>query len=153
MFNISWRSVVPERIEDRIDEMLTSRKVRAIDRRFQQQFDASKEGDYQAVLATWDHEAGWPQAHLGRLRTSRLRRKALSRGLELPNDGSWWATHDESGTKYLTDLGLARAKRLIRDDFRQSAKWWMEVVGTVVALTGLGGVIIGILSLSQRTPQ
>ena len=51
-------------------------------------------------------------------------------------------------TKVLTDIGLARSKRLIRDDFRQSVKWWVEVASQVaMALAGLGGIAIGILSV------
>jgi hypothetical protein len=151
---LSWRSVLPESLQGRIDEIVVARKIKAIERKYLPQLENAKEGEQQAIFAAWDHEAGWPESYLGRLRTNRLRANALKRAIELPADDGWWTTHGESNTRYLTDLGLAKAKRLVRDDFRQSAKWWIEVVTAIVtALTGLGGVIIGILAFSQQSAR
>ena len=92
--------------------------------------------------------AGWPEAELGKIRTTKLVRRAKRRGIDLYANQDWWTDHMETQTKFLTNIGLAQAKRLIRDDFRQSVKWWVEVVGQVaMALAGLGGIAIGILSV------
>ena len=100
------------------------------------------------IVAEWSWHAGWPEAELGKIRTTKLVRRAERRGIDLYANQDWWTDHMETQTKFLTDIGLAQAKRLIRDDFRQSVKWWVEVVGQVaMALAGLGGIAIGILSV------
>lgn len=83
---------------------------------------------------------------LGELLSRQLIRRASSRGLDIPNDDSWW--EESLGYKYLSKTGRARVERMIRDDFRENSKWFMEVVAV---LTGLVGALIGLLSVLRRS--
>jgi hypothetical protein len=42
---------------------------------------------------------------------------------------------------------------MIRQDFREPTKWWVDVLAPVLgAATGLIGALIGLLALWNRTP-
>jgi len=87
------------------------------------------------------------------LETDKILDKAQSYGIELPKDKKhwWWDDIDYEGENfrsYLTDVGKAGVKKLIRDEKRLNVEWWVKIIVSIfAALTGLVGSIIGVLSI------
>ena len=94
--------------------------------------------------------------------TDRLTTELLRRGIEPPRGhGMWWDDmEDHGGTideieaatqSYFTDKGEATARRLIREDKRKNAEWWIKVIGAIAALvTGMLGALIGVLAFLRK---
>lgn len=95
------------------------------------------------------------------IESQRLLRKARRRLIEVPRRRerpTWWdSDQDEEGgipeyavTYWLSETGKIGVARLIRTDTRQTFDLWLKII---VALTGLGGALIGILfAFKQRCP-
>lgn len=128
------------------------RELDRLDRDYGQQV-ADEPARRMEIYQDWDYNTGWTRAALGELETRRLVRRAEKRGLEVPDDNTWWTHHAETDTKYLRPEARARVKRMIRNDFRESVKWWVDVLAPVLgALTGLIGALIGLLALWKQSP-
>ncbi|MDT4896503.1 MAG: hypothetical protein QOH25_1580 [Acidobacteriota bacterium] len=97
--------------------------------------------------------------------TTALKREATRLGIDIPRRADWW-WEDEDGYEgmtleaieltreqnlYLTELGKAGVKKLIRDEKRRNVEWWLRVVGSIIALiTGLLGALIGVLAFLTK---
>ena len=139
-----WHSCIPNRLQERRLVWALKREIAALEDDFSTQYEnARNEGQQEEAVMAWHHESERPEAELGKIETNKLLRRAERRGLDLYDEQSWWTDHPNHQTeaRFLTYSGRGKAKRLIRNDFRQSAMWW------IMALTGLGGTVIGILSL------
>src|SRR5439155_16455021 len=75
--------------------------------------------------------------------------------------GMWWDDMEDHGGTiqeieaatnfYLTEKGEAAAKRLIREDKRRNAEWWIKMISSIVAfVTGLLGALIGVIAVLKR---
>lgn len=93
---------------------------------------------------------------LSALDTDRLLKKMNKLGIEVPVQKEWWWNDiDYVGPDefqyYLTDFGKASVLKLIKEERRRNTEWWVKTVVTVIlALTGLIGSIIGILSVLNK---
>ena len=144
-----WHSWMPGPLREHLRAWELKRNIAALEEDYTSQLEEAPRGSHkhQELVNEWSWHSGWPEAELGKIRTNKLVWRAERRGIDLRAKQDWWTDHMESQAQFLTDIGLAQAKRLIRDDFRQSVKWWLEVAGQVaVVLAGLGGIAIGILS-------
>ena len=150
-----WHSWIPRPLRKHLRALELERDLAALSDEYTSKFEEALREDLDVIGQEWERKSGYLNAELGKIRTDKLVRRAERRGIDLHAKQEWWDSIDEgewtgmeSHIKVLTDTGLAQAKRLIRDDFRQSVKWWVEVVALVIAaLTGLGGTVIGVLSL------
>ena len=143
-----WHTWIPRPLREHLRARELEWVVIALSDEYASKLESHSPNLHPEIVAEWSWHAGWPEAELGKIRTTKLVRRAKRRGIDLYANQDWWTDHMETQTKFLTKIGLAQAKRLIRDDFRQSVKWWVEVVGQVaMALAGLGGIAIGILSV------
>ena len=156
-----WHSWTPRPLREHLLARKLERELAALSDEYTSKLEkARSRGDQEVhdyLVHDWVWNKTWRETELGRIRTDKLVRRAERRGIDLRAKQDWWTEKkwdldedemDNNQVKVLTESGLAQAKRLIRNDFRQSVKWWVEVVGQVaVALTGLGGIVIGILSL------
>lgn len=102
-----------------------------------------------------------------RVETDKLKREALELGIEIPYHKSWWwddfdrYVDDYNSLEmweyvsdeytYLTDIGKAGVRKLIYDEkFNRRERWVKLITQIIVALTGLGGIIIGIISSLKK---
>jgi hypothetical protein len=142
---VSW---APDRVLEWRRRRALRREIMRLDGECEKEVQAAHVNEKMEIYSRWDFDTGWSRAELGELETERLRRRAERRGLEIPQDDVWWIKHLETNTKYLTPTARARVKRMIRQDRRESAKWWVDVLSPVLgALTGLIGALIGLLAL------
>jgi hypothetical protein len=88
------------------------------------------------------------------LESDGLLNKAEELGIEFPpGKKSWWFDDldfkdPDSYRSYLTDAGKAGVAKLIRDERKKNAEWWVKtVVSVITALTGLVGTLIGIFAV------
>lgn len=89
--------------------------------------------------------------------------EAQQLGIELDNKSSWWfddVDPDDPGgpppdyaiTRWLSPLGKAIATRSIREERQKDIEWRVKLIVMVLtALTGIGGIIIGILAFLKPT--
>jgi len=94
--------------------------------------------------------------------TNQLCGELTHRGINPPTGPlMWWDdSEDHGGTIeeieaatnfYLTDKGEAAARRLIREDKRKNAEWWIKMIGSIAALvTGLLGALIGLVAVLRK---
>ena len=103
--------------------------------------------------------------------TDKLEGEALKLGIEIPSHESWWWDDFDNfdgspqdwellgkDYTYLTDLGKAGVRKLIRDEQRKEDEWrrarveWRVkiIVSIISALTGLVGALIGVLAILRR---
>ena len=94
--------------------------------------------------------------------TDRVCDELVRRGIDPPSGhGMWWDDMEDHGGTieeieaatnfYLTEKGEAAAKRLIREDKRRNAEWWIKMIGSIVAfVTGLLGALIGVIAVLKR---
>jgi hypothetical protein len=96
-----------------------------------------------------------------RAETDALKREALQLGIEIPPHSTWWWDDMENfggsleqweyvrdDFTYLTDVGQAGVKKLIRDEqavIRDRKILWACQI--IAAVTGLAGAAIGILAM------
>jgi hypothetical protein len=80
--------------------------------------------------------------------------KAERLGIDIPDRKDWWASDDAHGdlppddiTWWLSQKGRIGLANLIKQERRKDFEWWLKVIA---ALTGLGGVLIGIISVFRR---
>ena len=106
-----------------------------------------------------------------RVETDALKREALDLGIEIPRHSTWWwEDMDNFGGKiddweyvrddftYLTDIGKAGVRRLIREERRKDIEWerkgiqWkIMIAGTIVGwIIGLLGTLIGVLAFLKK---
>ena len=150
-----WHAWTPRSLREHLRARKLERELTALSDEYTSKLEEARREDQNVLVQEWDWKAGCLDAELGKIKTAKLVRRAERRGIDLYANQDWWNSIDEgewtgmeSQMKVLTDHGLAQAKRLIRDDFRQSVKWWVEVASQVaMALAGLGGIAIGILSV------
>jgi hypothetical protein len=83
-----------------------------------------------------------------------LARRASNRGIDLHEYQDWWVKYtgdDGTSTDYMTDIGRARAVRMLKEDRWKSVQRWLDAlakVGPIVTgITGLVGALIGLLAL------
>jgi hypothetical protein len=83
-----------------------------------------------------------------------LLNKAERLGIEIPERRDWWANDDTEGNLPPDDIswrlsqkGRIGVANLIRHEKRKEFEWWLKIIA---ALTGLGGVLIGIISALTR---
>ncbi len=98
------------------------------------------------------------------LESSLLREKAHRLGIDVPSHTDkpeWWLDDIEENelqgapeyaiTRWLSPVGKAVIRRRIREEKRKDKEWWLKVILSVLtALTGVGGVVIGIISLLKH---
>ncbi|HYR76592.1 MAG TPA: hypothetical protein VEM96_12205 [Pyrinomonadaceae bacterium] len=107
-----------------------------------------------------------------RAETDALKREALRLGVgEIPrNPGWWWEDVDNFGGSlqewdfvrddytYLTEIGKAGARRLIREEMRKDIEWrrkesqWkLTIAGMIVGwVLGALGILIGLFALLKK---
>jgi hypothetical protein len=142
-------ALVPLRVVDWRRRRRLERQIQQWDDEYSRKAEAASFGERMRIFQQWDYETGWVRAELGQLDRRVLRRRAEQRGIELPpDDDSSWVLHQETGTKYLNETARVRVRRAIKQDRRESIKWWVEVWAPILgALTGLIGALIGLLAL------
>lgn len=80
--------------------------------------------------------------------------KAERLGIDLPERKDWWSSEDvmnelspDGVTWWLSQKGRIGVANLIKQERRKDLEWWLKIIA---ALTGLGGVLIGIISALKR---
>ncbi len=136
------------------------RRLEAEARRLDDDFaDAEKRhdiDDMEAIDYQREHKRMW----IDSIDTHKLQKKLTKRGIELPRDKpSWWYTDmhwdldPAEAPEYLSPVGKAGATKLIREDRRETIKFWMKVLTLILTvLTGLAGAIIGIITTLKDLP-
>jgi hypothetical protein len=111
----------------------------------------------QKTLAMLHVKLSGRRLRLAVIDTDRLLRKVRQLGIDLPakKDSWWWDDMDyvdfDDSRSYLTDIGKAAVSKLIREERRKNIEWWVKIVVTIiVALTGLVGSLIGVLSVLKK---
>lgn len=143
----------PDRFVEWRKRRALRREIRRLDDEFDKEVQAAHVNEKLNIYSRWDFETGWSRAELGGLETRRLARRVEARGLDIPRDDASWEHHRDTDTKYLTDAARARLRRMIRQDFRDSVKWWVDILAPLLgALTGIIGALIGLLALWRQKP-
>jgi hypothetical protein len=80
--------------------------------------------------------------------------KAERFGIDIPDRKDWWSNDNIPGdlspddvTWWLSQKGRIGLANLIKLERRKDFEWWLKIIA---ALTGLGGVLIGIISALKR---
>jgi hypothetical protein len=83
---------------------------------------------------------------------SSIRRKRL--GIDIPDRKDWWSNDNihsdlppDDVTWWLSQKGRIGLANLVKQARRKELEWWLRIIA---ALTGLGGVLIGIISALKR---
>ena len=91
---------------------------------------------------------------LERFESDLLLNSAERLGIEIPEKPDWWANDDTEGNLshddiswWLSQKGRIGIANLIKQERRKELEWWLKIIA---ALTGLGGVLIGIISALKR---
>lgn len=148
--SVESRRWIPERIREWIRVAELRRELCRLEEHYRSAMDRASDVNAQQLSSEWDFESGWPLAELGAIYSRRTMRKARRWGVIVPHshDNGWWTTHIESSRRYLTDYGQQNARKLIRAEFRDSVKWWVDLASPVIGmLTGLTGALIGLVAL------
>lgn len=95
------------------------------------------------------------EPELKQVTTKRLNLKAIRLGISPIEYKDWYSSHrvfTDNGGSYtctvLTTLGEIKLRRLIRDDRRNTIKFWVKILAPIItALTGLAGAAIGLLTI------
>ena len=98
-------------------------------------------------------------ADIESIKTARLNRKLLRRGLDLP-DSDWYRTVNHvkrpwgaQSVSYLTEYGESKVRRALKRDRREAWEFRLKVIAPLITgLTGLIGVLIGFLSSDRVVP-
>lgn len=94
------------------------------------------------------------QRELAALETDRLMRKARRRGIQFPKEPSWWwedTDYNGNDVFYLTDVGIAGASRLIREDRRATIEWWTKIiVPLLTTLISILSLLVALVSVSRK---
>jgi hypothetical protein len=107
---------------------------------------ASTGNDFDAAMAAYLAQCRLPDLRLLTLDSRRLRRKAERFGIEPPRE--WWFHDEEHDLWHLTPDGKRQLKRRVTQERIWTVKQWFHAVTPIVALiTGLIGVIIGLVSI------
>lgn len=79
--------------------------------------------------------------------TLSLEDKARRLGIEIPDDkAGWW--EGDKGLSPFTATGIIGVRKIIRDErFRRLEQWVKVVIPVISALTGLLGILFGLLTL------
>ena len=120
-----WYPWTPRLLREQLRIWELERNIAAIADEYRPKLAKARSEDQEALFHEWDWKSGQPEAELRKIRTNKLLRRAERRGVDLHAEQSWWTEHPnpQMEPEILTDIGLAQAKRLIRNDFRQSVKW------------------------------
>ncbi|WP_160115824.1 hypothetical protein [Bosea lathyri] len=91
---------------------------------------------------------------IDQIHSERLTRRAMRLRVPLPTDQDNWSRSNWNGRSSLTDAAFHNLRGAVRKEAleqRASWEWWLKTLGTAVtALTGLGGVVIGILAFMSK---
>ncbi len=82
-----------------------------------------------------------------KLRGAHLLWKADQFDVPIPQDDEYWWETEKSAT--LSDVGAAKLQALIRAEKKARREQWLPLV---TALTGLGGIVVAILTLLRSKP-
>ena len=113
-----------------------------------------------------------------RRETDAIRAEALRLGLDISHTAGWWweDVDNFSGSlqeweflksdyMYLTELGKAGAKRLIKEEFRrleiesrkdiewkrQNTQWKLTIAGIIIGwILGISGIVVAVVSLLRK---
>ncbi|HYY57548.1 MAG TPA: hypothetical protein VE842_09450 [Pyrinomonadaceae bacterium] len=113
---------------------------------------------YLEVRFKLQRELNYAKFQLDALDTRVLLRKAQRLGLEIPMTTSWWWNDNEDGSlppeavsHYLTDIGKAGARKLIKDERRKNVEWWVKIIVPVLtAIISLFGLIVALVTVSRK---
>jgi hypothetical protein len=99
-------------------------------------------------------------AHMNALDKLQLTYGLIDKGrpldIDLPDeDDTYWTTLEVIGTRALTSAGRHHLRRMIDDEImrrREAKAWWWKnvIIPAVTALTGLGGIVVGILAITLK---
>lgn len=118
-----WRT--RRRLQKRVDE---------VHERFADDLATAEGLEEQRILAELFSELDEPRAALAAHDTHTLRARAAKCGVELPGDDPCWTDNPYLGFRVLSDIGRAKAERLLRDARRERVKWWIDVITPVASL-------------------
>lgn len=114
-----------------------------------------------------------------RKETDALKAEALRLGIQIPRDPGWWWIDEEVALEmssvtwellkgdheYLTEIGTAGTRKLIRDELRrlevearkdiewqrQATQWKLTVAGVIIGwILGISGIVIAVISLLRK---
>ncbi|MCE5270585.1 hypothetical protein LLH00_04805 [bacterium] len=95
----------------------------------------------------WHYYGSAEKTRIDELLTQLFRIKADKYDIELPDYSETKYWEEDYGRKRLTRLGRQHVRELIRNERQERWEFFMKVT---TLLTGLGGVIIGILSITCK---
>ena len=132
------------------------REIHQAHNRFQRRASTAKSGEIDSILIEYDQCLKPLEKRLAYLESNSLLRKASRLGIDVPPSGDWWEyefADGDSGSKttHLSDKGRVRVEKLIRDEKFKNAERYLKLAAVVItALTGLVGVIIGLIAILKR---
>src|SRR6266849_4524613 len=139
------QSLAPAWLLYRLKRRRVLRKIREMDDLYEKEESKADRGRKHEIWQEWDYDGRWLRAELGALESKQLTQRAARRGLDIPQDDASWETHDETELKYLTEQARIRLRKSIRQDVRDSVKWWVDVIAPLLgAMTGIIGASIGL---------
>lgn len=117
---------------------------------------SAKATEAEEILAERDSLLSPLMRRLAVLESVQLVDKAHKLGIEIPSTESWWEfeyAEDGIGSyrSYLSELGKVKVAKLIREEKLKNAEQWIKLIAPLIsALTGLLGVIIGLIAILSK---
>jgi DNA transposition AAA+ family ATPase len=93
---------------------------------------------------------------LAAVESAQLLRRAHKLGIEVPETGAWWDYELVDGGKgsrqtHLSEFGKVKVAKLIREEKLKNVEQWIKLIAPILtALTGLLGVIIGLIAILRK---
>ncbi len=143
---------MPEVLRLRLRLVQIERRIKAIYGKYDAQLDAATTDFERGAIRSnlFHHTDPW-DAELVKLKSKLLERRAERWDVEIPED-AFVDEEDpiESGAfyRFVGEPHQPRVRRLIREERNSQVRFWLTVVGGVIAaLTGLVGAITGLMAV------
>jgi hypothetical protein len=149
---VSWRSWLPEGLRLRLRIVHIERRLKEIYRAYDIQWDeATTDFERGAIRSNLFHDIDPWDDELVHVKSQLLERRAERWDVEIPDDAfvdEEDPTDPGASYRYVGELHQQRVRRLIREERNSQVRFWLTVVGGVIAaLTGLVGAMTGLMAV------
>lgn len=126
-----------------------NRKIDEIESSYKKNLKTAKGEDYQRLVSEEGSEVAPISEEIESLKTSYYHRLANKHLVPMPEyqNKDFWENRNYGYGRILTSKGLWEIKKLIYQDKREKREGFIT---WVTALTGLGGVIIGLIAILKK---
>jgi len=124
------------------------RQIAEITRLYSPKVKAASEEEREAILNERESEMAGPYILLEMSETDRLLKKVRKLGIDYKSESTWWLENEITEQSWLSNVGHAKLRKLIRDErFNIAEKWVKILVPVLTAVISILGLIVALVSV------